>query len=327
LFCFLSIGLSAYGQEGKVIRLKFASFYPVTGAPTAIFESWCKKIETRTGGKVKISMFNGATLAPIPQTYDCVIRGLADISVTSPQWAMGRFPLTDVLYLPIGARSSYQATKMAGEWFKKFQPKEYDDTKMLCCFASAIGGFMTLKPLPSVNDLKGLKIKAAGRTAPIVSAVGAVPVSAVLSELYENLMMGVAEGAILPIDGLSLFKIGELIKGLQLNDGLGNPSATVLVMNKTKWNSLPADIKKIFETANEELLEDMAKSNEEEVRKAIEFGVSKGMKVFKISAEEVELTRKNVRPILDDYVKRMKDKGLPGEESLKFCLDYANRGH
>jgi hypothetical protein len=31
---------------------------------------------------------------------------------------------------------------------------------------------------------------------------------------------------------------------------------------------------------------------------------------------------KKLRPILDEYVKNMKAKGLPGEETLKFCLDY-----
>jgi len=28
-----------------------------------------------------------------------------------------------------------------------------------------------------------------------------------------------------------------------------------------------------------------------------------------------------VKPVLEEYVKRMKEKGLPGEEALKFCLD------
>ncbi len=76
---------------------------------------------------------------------------------------------------------------------------------------------MTLKPFQSINDLKNLKIKVTGRTAPIVSALDAVPVSAILSEIYESLMMGVAEGAILPMDALKIYRLGELVKGLQIN--------------------------------------------------------------------------------------------------------------
>jgi pseudouridine-5'-phosphate glycosidase len=46
------------------------------------------------------------------------------------------------------------------------------------------------------------------------------------------------------------------------------------------------------------------------------------MKVFKISPAEVEITREKMKPVLADYVKRMKEKGLPGEESLKFLQDF-----
>ena len=58
------------------------------------------------------------------------------------------------------------------------------------------------------------------------------------------------------------------------------------------------------------------------LQEGIDFAVGKGMKVFKISGEELEITRQRMKVILDNYVKKMDELGLPGEESLKFCLDY-----
>jgi GrpB-like predicted nucleotidyltransferase (UPF0157 family) len=29
-----------------------------------------------------------------------------------------------------------------------------------------------------------------------------------------------------------------------------------------------------------------------------------------------------VKPLFDDYVRSMKEKGLPGEEALRFCRDW-----
>ena len=326
LFCFLTAALPAHGQEAKVTNLKYASFYPAGSVPSTLIEQWCKEVEKRTNGRVKISFFAGGTLAPVPQSYDVVTRGIADISVTCPQWMAGRFLLSDVLYLPLGVKSDYQATKMADAWFRKFRPKEYDDVKVLYFYSTALGGFMTLKPLPSINDLKGLKIKSTGRTAPIASAMDAVPVSAVLSDVYESLMMGVAAGAILPIDALKIYRLGELVKGLQINPGMAYPSGMVVVMNKSKWNSLPPDIQKTIEAISEEWVEKTASLQKEDTKKAIEFGISKGMKVFEIPPEEIEMTKRKVKPILDDYVKRMKEKGLPGESSLNFCQEYI-KGH
>jgi hypothetical protein len=41
-----------------------------------------------------------------------------------------------------------------------------------------------------------------------------------------------------------------------------------------------------------------------------------------LSPEEDARWSKAVAPMLDEYVKSMKAKGLPGEEAIKFCLDY-----
>jgi hypothetical protein len=46
-----------------------------------------------------------------------------------------------------------------------------------------------------------------------------------------------------------------------------------------------------------------------------------GNQIISLSKEENERFAKTVRPILDEYVKNMKEKGLPGEEALKFCMD------
>jgi hypothetical protein len=46
------------------------------------------------------------------------------------------------------------------------------------------------------------------------------------------------------------------------------------------------------------------------------------LKIVKISPEEARISVEKMKPILDAYVKRMQEKGLPGEESLKFCQDY-----
>jgi TRAP-type transport system periplasmic protein len=50
--------------------------------------------------------------------------------------------------------------------------------------------------------------------------------------------------------------------------------------------------------------------------------IQKGGKVVVLSKEENGRWAERLRPILDDYVKDMKSKGLPGDEALKFCLDF-----
>ena len=95
-----------------------------------------------------------------------------------------------------------------------------------------------------------------------------------------------------------------------------------VVMNKDKWNSIPANAQKIIEQVNEEWIEKMGKLWDELDKEGKDVFVQKGGKVFVLSKEENARWSEKLRPILDEYVKSMKAKGLPGDEALKFCLDY-----
>lgn len=93
-------------------------------------------------------------------------------------------------------------------------------------------------------------------------------------------------------------------------------------MNKQKWSSLPPDIQKIMEELNEEWIEKTGKTWVEVDKEGIEYGLSKGMKIIKVSKEDVAKFEALMKPLHDAYLKATAEKGLPGLETLKFCQDY-----
>jgi len=93
-------------------------------------------------------------------------------------------------------------------------------------------------------------------------------------------------------------------------------------MNKNKWKSLPADIRQIIEKLNAEWIEEDGKMWDNVEKEAREFLLKRGHKIITLSTEENARWAKKVAPLLDEYVKNAKEKGLPGEEALKFCVDY-----
>lgn len=322
VICCMVFGISRAGAKEKEIKLKYANFFPPMHKMSILAEQWCKEIEKRTNGRVRIAYFAGGTLTPANQAYEAAVKGIADISMMSQQYNAGRFPLTEGIYLPLGIKSARQATKMVAAWYDKFKPKEYDDVKVLYLYGSGPGQFATLKSIASINDLKGLKVRCAGDSAKIVSAMGAVPVSIPLSESYDGFQRGVIQGSLLPVESLKGYRFGDMIRGIQMNDGLGYTSGLGVVMNKAKWASLPPDIQKIFEQVNKEWQEKTSIAWDEIDREGVQFAVSKGAKVNRIPPQEVEITKERMKPILDDYVKSMKKLGLSGEESLKFLQDW-----
>jgi TRAP-type C4-dicarboxylate transport system substrate-binding protein len=320
----LLASVPSYAQE-KVISLRFAHFMPSTSDHVALARDWAKEVEKRTNGRVKVTVYPGSTVMPVAQTYDGITKGIADIGYGIFTYHRGRFPLTEVIDLPLGYKSGYYATKLVNEYYKKFKPKEYDDVKVMFLDAHGPGFFHTRKPVAKLEDLKGMKIRSGGLQSKIAAALGAAPVSIPVTEAYDALSKGVADGISLPDEGIMTWSLGDVVKYHTRNWGTTYTAAFYTVMNKGKWNSLPKDIQNIIEKINEEWIEKagiMWQTRDDNMRTAL---AKKGNKFVELTKEEDARWAALVKPILADYVKMTKEKGLPGDQALEFCQDYLKK--
>jgi TRAP-type C4-dicarboxylate transport system substrate-binding protein len=144
--------------------------------------------------------------------------------------------------------------------------------------------------------------------AKIAAALGATPVAMPMGETYDALSRGVVDGSMAPYEALQGWKWGEVVRFTTENFGSSYSTGMFVVMNKGKWNALPPDIQQIIEKVNEEYIEKQGKLWDE---------IDKAGKDYTIKWK----WQKAVKPLLDEYKKNMKDKGLPGEEVLSFYLE------
>ena len=322
LFSFgLAMATGAQAEE-KVIKLRYASLLPPVHPMSKIMEQWCKEVEKRTDGRVKITYFPGNTLTPPTQTYDSVVNGIADIGYSLPAYSPGRFQLSEVLTLPLGFTSGAQATMAVNEYYKKFHPKEFDDTKVMYFMGSGPGLFFTRKVIASTDGLKGLRLKANAENAEIVKALGGAPVTMPITETYDALQKGLLEGVFSFYEVLKYWKFADVVKCSLENTSTAYTTSMYVVMNKEKWNSISKADQQAIEKINEEWIEKSGKVWNDLDKESKEYGVQKGVKIVKVSKEEEAKTAEMMKPIFAQYVKNMKAKGLPGEEALKFLQDY-----
>jgi TRAP-type C4-dicarboxylate transport system substrate-binding protein len=326
LFVFaVSIGLLLFppaSSAQKVIALNFSNFFPAPHKNSILSEQWCKEIEKRTNGRVKITYFAGGTLTPAAQTYDNVVKGIADIGESVLAYTRGKFPMMGMIDLPLGYGSGAQATGLVNAYYNKFKPKELDEVKVLYLHAHGPGIIHTKKPVYKLEDLKGMKIRAQGTVVPIAQALGAAPVGTTMPETYDALRTGVVDGAMAPFEALEGWKWGEVVSSSTEDYGAAYTAGMYVVMNKQKWNALPADIQGIIEQVSREWIEKQGKVWDEIDKSGLEFAKKRGNKIIALSKEEDARWVAAVRPVIDDYAKSVKAKGLPGDEALKFCLDY-----
>jgi TRAP-type transport system periplasmic protein len=314
----------AFGQT-KPIALNYSLLYPATHKNSALATDWAKEIEKRTNGRVKITMFYGGTLTPPDKCYDGVVNKISDIGWGVFSYTRGKFPLTEVTDLPLGFTDALVATKLVNEYYKKFRPRELDEVKVLYLNSHGPAFIHTKTPVNRLEDLKGMKIRAGGLNTKVIEALGATPVSMPISDAYDALSRGVAEGLIAPMEALEGFRLGEVVKVTNECFQITTAGGQYVIMNKGTWNSLPPDIQNTIEKVNQEWIEKTGKTWNEIDESGRNFSLKLGNKVIVVPKEEGERWAKAVKPVLDNYVKETKAKGLPGDEVLKFYQDYLSK--
>jgi TRAP-type C4-dicarboxylate transport system substrate-binding protein len=322
LLCLFVFGFSfLISSANAQVKLNYSIFFPQPAPQSQVATEWAKEIEKRTGGKVQITMFYGGTLTPPAQCYDGVVKGLSDIGFSFFGYTSGKFPLTEVIDLPLGIRSGSVATKLINEFNNKFKPKEFDEVKIMYLHAHGPGFLHTKKPVYKLEDLKGMKIRCTGLARKIVEKLGGAPVAMPMPDTYDALSRGVVEGSMAPQEALKTWKWGEIVKFTTECWGASYGGGFFVVMNKDKWNALPPDIQKILEKVNEEWIVKQGSNWDEIDKGGKEFTLSKGNKIITLSQDEDWKWTKLVRPLYDEYVQNMNAKGLPGQEALKFSLE------
>ncbi len=318
--------LTAFQASAAVqFKLNYSVFFPAPHKNAILAADWAKEIEKRTDGRVQITVFPGGTLTPSDKCYDGVVQGISDIGFSVFAYTRGRFPLMEIADLPVGLASGVNATKAINEFYQKFKPKELDDVEVMYLNGHGPGVLHTKKPVRTLEDLKGMKIRCTGIAASIVTALGGTPVAMGMGDTYDALSRGVVDGSMSPQESLQGWKWGEVVKYTTENFGSSYSTGMFVVMNKQKWASLPADIQAIFRKVNAEFADRQGKVWDEIDLEGRAFTLERKNTIISLTPQEDARWAAAVKPLLDDYIKRMKDKGLPGEEAVKFYLDTVAR--
>jgi TRAP-type C4-dicarboxylate transport system substrate-binding protein len=126
----------------------------------------------------------------------------------------------------------------------------------------------------------------------------------------------VVEGTFAPIETLKGWKQGEVVKSTTDCSQIGYTTAMFVVMNLQKWNSLPADVRKIMEDLSAQWIDVHGKAWDLLDEEGREYTLSLGNRIVALSAEEAARWKKAVAPIIDQYVQEASAKGLPAKNAI-----------
>jgi len=218
LTVFVLAALLPASAGAEPVKLSYANFPPAPTFPCVQMERWKTEVEKRTAGKVAINTYPGGTLLGAKEMMDGVIAGQADIGCLCMAYQPGRFVVTNATSLPVGIPNAKVGSLMLLDLYKKYNPEEFAQVKVLTMFTTAPTNIMSKVPVRSLDDIKGLDLRASGGAAQILGAGGANPVGMPMPATVEALQKGVVKGLYSSLEVMKDFKFAEMCPYVTMTD-------------------------------------------------------------------------------------------------------------
>jgi TRAP-type transport system periplasmic protein len=314
-----AFGLLACASAHADVTLTYSSWVPPTHHLTIWQQNWAKDVEKATGGRVKFQELPKAPAAP-PGTFDAVRDGLVDLSYVTASYTPARHVLPLMAELP-GAADTAEINSVAYSriHWKYFQKAgEYKGVKLLAVWTHGPGQMFTKKPVQSLADFQGLKIRTGGGISEaVITALGGSPLFKPAPQSYELLNAGVADGVFFPFESIASFKLDKVISDATVFPGGLYSSSFGFFMNEDKWNKIAKQDQAIIE---KHAYEYAARSNGQSWDHADQVGLAAlkqaGGRISRAGPALVADVQKRSAPIIDDWLKKASAKGIDAKRAL-----------
>lgn len=325
----LLLATLAQAAAAQEVALKFHHIWPAAAmAPTRVIGPWCDKIAAESNNRLKCQLLPAMSGGGTPaQLVDRVKDGVDDLTITLPGYTPGRFPAMEVFELPFMTNSAEAGAAAAWDYLQKHATKEFPGTKVLATWVHDEGYVHTAsKPVKSLDDFRGLKLRAPTRqTNKLLAKLGATPVGMPVTGVADALTKGTIDGYVLPWEVIPAFKLHEMTKFHTETD----PSRPALYsagfifgMNQAKYDSLPADLKRVIDNnSGAALSRQIGKVWDESQAVGRKAAVDRGNTFIKLSPAETDAWIKASTSLYDEWVADMDKRGLPGKQMLQEARD------
>jgi tripartite ATP-independent transporter DctP family solute receptor len=228
------------------------------GGPGSLFElsseEFAKRANAKLGDKAKVVVFGSSQLGGDKELLQKLKLGTVDFALPSTVMSSENdlFGVFEMPYL-VKDRAHMGRIEKAVFWSKLAPAVEDKGLKILAVWENGYRHITNNKrPIKVPEDLQGIKLRVPEGVwrVKMFQAYGANPSPMKLSEVFTALQTGVMDGQENPLVQIYSQKFQEVQKYLSLTGHVYTPA--YLTAGKKKWESLPADVRKILEQTAKE---------------------------------------------------------------------------
>ncbi|GED23488.1 TRAP transporter substrate-binding protein [Halomonas halmophila] len=225
-------------------------------------KAWAENVEQMSDGRIAIEILPVGSVVQANQTLQAVESGILQGHLTDPSYFTGQNPAFGMMGNLVGAWSDpydfldYMNNAGGEELYNELV--EPYGLHLIGAAATGLESLPSTKPIRSVEDMKGLKLRAPeGMVYNIFEAAGATPVNLPGSEVYTGLEKGVIDAADYTVFATNQAQGLHEFAPYPLYPGFHSLPMVSVSLNKEIWEGLPADLKAILETSVDSLAYEM----------------------------------------------------------------------
>lgn len=321
LLAFVAFALAALGigpAAAQKQTLKMAYWAGPSHHMVQTQEAWAKTVLDASGGNLVIEI-DKAPLAKPDGQYDIVKNGVRDLVWHVAAYTAGRFDLFQGPELPFLCPNSTVCSSVLWNWYAKhgLAAKEFTDATLLTAFTTGPFDIHLTKPARTLDEIRALKMRAAGPSVPVAKALGWSIATLAATEAYEGLQRGVVDGTVFPWEAVNSFRLNDLTKfHLEVPGGLLTAAFMIVGNTKSIGKLTPANQAALMKASGAagsalfgkywDAADERARADAKQRKHTIET----------LAPAELEKWRPLLQSATDEWLKKAKAKGADGEKLL-----------
>jgi TRAP-type C4-dicarboxylate transport system substrate-binding protein len=299
--------LAGGASEGAEVTWRLVT-HQVKG--TSRYEStiprFVEEVAEATDGKFIIEPYGGGTLFPVTETYDNISSGTVQAGAIFTGYWSSKDPVFNLVSLPgdpiSGPQEHFERADALGPIFAEAYARsgieylgafDYGPSEIL----------MSTKPVKSLDDFRGMDIRATGVAGQYFDRLGINSVSIAGPELYTAMQLGTVDGAeyndYLVNAEMGLHEVTDYVIEPVLHTG--PTSDKDLIVNQDAWEALPDSYQQAFMDARDKVREESSTSYSDANDESIQDWRDEGVEILELPESDVDEARQAAYDWLGEY--------------------------
>lgn len=321
VLCFLLVALFGCGTgsaqdttsatsriEGPKLKWDFS----IWGAPrpgTKTVDALAERVKERTGGNWTITVHYGEALSKTRENLDGISIGAFESALVCNFYHPRKNPGLMVLSLPFLPIDSWEDRVAVSEAVYEHEQiqKEMKRWGAMTYTSTFIPSYEIMgrgKPPLTLEDWKGMNVRAGGGLGDLFTKIGAVPTSTTATEVYTGIQLGTMDAAAFPFTYAHVsYRLHEVSDWFTSNMSPGTADCP-LVFSISAYGKLPQQYKDLLDEIKDSIAEDQRKAYEEIDRLNLPLLKEKLQEIRYTDKELEEFRTQYANLVIEDWIEK-----------------------